>query len=61
MPGHRMIRRKALRREMPQLTDTVAGAGIYYEGHITHAERLGLELVLDAETLNPASQSVRRG
>ncbi len=58
MPRHRMLRRRALRRMMPQLSDTITGAGVYYEGHITHAERLGLELVLDAETLNPASRSV---
>ena len=58
MPGHRMLGRTALRRQMPQLSPAIIGAGVYYEGHITHAERLGLELVLDAETLNPGSQSV---
>ena len=58
MPGHHMLGRKALRRQMPQLSSSITGAGVYYEGHITHAERLGLELVLDAETLNAASRSV---
>lgn len=58
MPGHRMLGRRALRRQMPGLAASISGAGVYYEGHITHAERLGLELVLDAEALNPASRSV---
>lgn len=58
MPRHRMLGRKALHRQMPALSSTITGAGVYYEGHITHAERLGLELVLDAEALNPASRSV---
>ncbi len=57
-PRHRMLRRRALHRQMPGLSKTITGAGVYYEGHITHAERLGLELVLDAETLNKDSRSV---
>ena len=58
MPRHRMLGRKALKRQMPDLSPSITGAGVYYEGHITHAERLGLELVLDAEALNPSSKSV---
>lgn len=58
MPRHRMLRRRPLHREMPDLAPEIIGAGVYFEGHITHAERLGLELVLDAEALNPASRSV---
>lgn len=53
MPAHRMLRRRGLDRIMPDIAPTVTGAGLYYEGHITHAERLGLELVLDAEAANP--------
>src|SRR5574343_1346234 len=49
MPKHRMLRRAQLRRLIPDLAAPITGAGIYYEGQITHAERLGLELVLDAE------------
>lgn len=60
MPVHRMIGRRRLRREMPQLAPGITGAGLYYEGHITHAERLGLELVQDAEALNPESRAVTR-
>lgn len=58
MPRHRMLRGRALRRLMPDLAPDITGAGIYYEGHITHAERLGLELVLDGEALSPESEAV---
>jgi glycerol-3-phosphate dehydrogenase len=56
MPKHRMLRRERLRRLMPDLAAPISGAGIYYEGQITHAERLGLELVLDAEAANTAAR-----
>ena len=57
-PRHHMLRRKALHQQMPDLSAQISGAGVYFEGHITHAERLGLELVLDAEALNPECRSV---
>lgn len=57
MPGHRMLRRDGLRRMMPDVAAGITGAGVYYEGHITHAERLGLELVMDAEAANPAARA----
>lgn len=56
-PTHHMLRRSALRRLLPDLAPEITGAGLYYEGHITHAERLGLELVLDAEAANPQSRA----
>ncbi len=55
MPTHRMLSRRRLRRLLPDLAADITGAGVYYEGHITHAERLGLELVLDGEAANPAA------
>lgn len=57
-PRHRMLGRRALHRQMSGLSVDISGAGVYYEGHITHAERLGLELVLDAEAQNTGSRSV---
>lgn len=57
MPGSRMLRRKGLRQAMPELAPGITGAGVYHEGHITHAERLGLELVLDGEAANPAARA----
>lgn len=58
MPKHRMLGRNALRRMLPDIAADIAGAGLYYEGHITHAERLGMELVLDGLTANPAARAV---
>lgn len=56
MPGSRMLKRCALRRMMPDVAAGITGAGVYFEGHITHAERLGLELVQDGEAANPAAR-----
>jgi glycerol-3-phosphate dehydrogenase len=53
MPRHRMVRGAGMRRLLPRLAPNICGAGIYYEGQISHAERLGLELVLDGEAANP--------
>jgi glycerol-3-phosphate dehydrogenase len=58
MPTHRMLGRNALRRMLPDIAADISGAGLYYEGHITHAERLGLELVLDGVAANPAARAV---
>ncbi len=58
MPGHRMLRRRGLRALMPDLAPEISGAGIYFEGQITHAERLGLDLVLDACAANTAARAV---
>ncbi len=58
MPGHRMLRRQGLRALLPDLAPAISGAGVYFEGHITHAERLGLELVLDACAANSAAHAV---
>lgn len=58
MPNHRMLGRNALRRLLPDMSAALAGAGIYYEGQLSHAERLGLELVLDAEAANPAARAL---
>jgi glycerol-3-phosphate dehydrogenase len=58
MPAHRMLSRRVLRQEMPDLDPAIVGAGLYYEGQISHAERLGLELVLDGEALEPASRAI---
>lgn len=57
MPGSRMLRRDGLRRMMPDIAAGITGAGVYYEAHITHAERLGLELVLDAEAAHPGARA----
>lgn len=58
MPPHRMLRTRALRQEMPDLDHGIIGAGLYYEGQISFAERLALELVLDGEAMQPDSRGL---
>ena len=53
MPNHRMLLKRSMLAAMPEMTKNIVAAGIYYEGRITHAERLGLELLLDGMTDHP--------
>jgi glycerol-3-phosphate dehydrogenase len=55
MPNHRMVSKRQMLADMPDLTRRIVAAGIYYEGRITHAERLGLELVLDGMADTPGA------
>jgi glycerol-3-phosphate dehydrogenase len=55
LPDHRFFSRKRLRAEFPAVTKDAVAAGLYYEGRVTHAERLGLELVLDGLAAQPQS------
>jgi glycerol-3-phosphate dehydrogenase len=55
LPDHRFYGKNRLREEFPDVTQDPVAAGTYYEARVTHAERLGLELVLDGLAANPAS------
>lgn len=55
LPDHRFFGRKRLRAAYPGFDRRIMAAGLYYEGRITHAERLGLELVMDGIATNPGS------
>jgi glycerol-3-phosphate dehydrogenase len=44
-----------LREDFPAITKDAVAAGLYHEGRVTHAERLGLEVVLDGLAAQPAS------
>jgi glycerol-3-phosphate dehydrogenase len=55
LPGHSFYSQKKLRAEYPGLDSKIIAAGLYYEGHITHAERLGFELVSDGLAANSGS------
>lgn len=55
LPDHRFLNKSVLREDFPAITQEAVAAGTYYEGRVTHAERLGLELVLDGLAANPAS------
>ena len=56
LPDHRFFTKSKLRKEFPDVTRDAVAAGLYYEGRVTHAERLGLELVLDGLAAQPNSQ-----
>jgi glycerol-3-phosphate dehydrogenase len=47
LPDHRFFSKNKLREIFPAVTRKAVAAGLYYEGRVTHAERLGLELILD--------------
>ncbi len=55
LPDHRFFVRRKLREQFPAVTKDAVAAGLYYEGRVTHAERLGLELVLDGLDAQPQS------
>ena len=55
LPDHRFFGPKTLRAEYPAFAPEILAAGLYYEGRITHAERLGLELVMDGLAANTGS------
>lgn len=55
LPDHRFFTKGKLRKQFPAVTKQAVAAGLYYEGRVTHAERLGLELVLDGLAAQPQS------
>ncbi len=55
LPNHSFLNKSVLRRDYPDFAPDTVAAGMYYEGRVTHAERLGLELVQDGLNANPQS------
>jgi glycerol-3-phosphate dehydrogenase len=55
LPDHRFYNKSALRKDFPAITKDAVAAGLYHEGRVTHAERLGLEVVLDGLAVQPES------
>ncbi len=55
LPDHRFMGPGTLRAEYPSFAPHIKAAGVYYEGRITHAERLGMELVMDGLAANRES------
>ena len=55
LPDHRFFGKARLRSAYPGFDPRIIAAGLYYEGRITHAERLGLELVMDGIAANRGS------
>ena len=48
-PTHRMLSRDEALKKHPKLNPAIKGAAYYYDGIMPYAERIGLELILDAE------------
>ena len=55
LPDHQFFGPARLKSEYPAFAPRIIAAGLYYEGRITHAERLGLELVMDGLAANSGS------
>ena len=55
MPRHVFRGRKATLSQWPQLTERVRFSATYYDAWISYPERLGIELVADAEDIAPDS------
>lgn len=55
LPDHRFYNKSQLREDFPDVTHDAVAAGLYHEGRVTHAERLGLECVLDGLAARPSS------
>jgi glycerol-3-phosphate dehydrogenase len=55
MPNHRMVPAAEFRHAMPDLAPSTRYVGEYYDAKITAPERLGLELVADAEAACPGA------
>lgn len=55
LPDHRFLTGARLREAYPDFNSKIIAAGVYFEGRVTHAERLGLELVIDGLAANPGS------
>jgi glycerol-3-phosphate dehydrogenase len=53
MPRHRYYSRQQSLARMPDMRPDIVGTGCYYDARVTHAERLNLELVLDAVQMHP--------
>lgn len=58
MPRHRMRLRARSLADLPAMDKRIVATGIYYDAVVTQPERLGLELVLDANRANGGSIAV---
>ncbi len=58
LPRHRIALRRRMRRDFPDMAAGIAATATYFDARITHAERLGLELVLDGMAAQPASLAI---
>lgn len=55
MPRHGLALTRSTRADFPDMAPGIVATATYYDARITHAERLGLELLLDGMAANPGS------
>ncbi|MGU3399736.1 glycerol-3-phosphate dehydrogenase/oxidase [Brucellaceae bacterium D45D] len=55
MPKHVFLLKKSALKEMPYMTPSIVGGGIYYDAWVSKPERLVYELVSDGLKANPKS------
>ncbi len=58
MPRHGVALAARTRADFPDMAPGIVATATYYDARITHAERLGLELLLDGMAANPGSLAV---
>jgi glycerol-3-phosphate dehydrogenase len=58
VPRHRFMNREESLRQWGKLNPAIVHTATYYDGAILQPERLGLELVLDAEDANPSCRAL---
>ena len=58
MPNHHFTSRNKSLAERPLLNKEIVCTATYYDAWVSYPERLGLELILDAEAANPNSKAI---
>ncbi|MGR7921456.1 glycerol-3-phosphate dehydrogenase/oxidase [Zobellella sp. An-6] len=58
MPRHRMLSKKRALSILPNLTNRIVAAGVYYDAKVNYPERLVLELVQDGLGANPKARAL---
>lgn len=58
LPTHEFIMREAALKKYPQLNPNIIGVGTYYDTLMPMAERIGVEMVVDAEAANPQAHAL---
>ena len=55
LPEHKLALRGATLKAFPEMVPSLTASATYFDARVTHAERLGLELILDGMTANAGS------
>ena len=58
LPGHRMLDAKRARQAMPHLNPAIRSIAQYHDARMTQPERIGLELIADAEAACPDAMAI---